>query len=89
MLFVKVDRKNCTVIRDVLDSFCVISSQKINEEKSRVYFSLNVDQNAREELCEVLGFRSMPSLGKYLGFSIKHKGVPQDFGFILTRIQSK
>ena len=89
MLFVKVDRKNCTVIRDVLDSFCVISSQKINEEKSWVYFSLNVDQNAREELCKVLGFRSMPSLGKYLGFSIKHKGVPQDFGFILTRIQSK
>lgn len=74
-----------------MDSFCEISGQKISGEKSRVFFSPNVDQNTRIELGDVLGFRSTPSLGKYLGFPIKHKGSQQDFGFILVLdcIQSK
>lgn len=42
-----------------------------------------------EQLCEVLGFHSTPSLGKYLHFPIKHKGTPQEFGFLIDRIQSK
>ena len=42
MLFAKVDRKNCIAIRDVLDSFCSFSGQKISEEKSRVFFSSNM-----------------------------------------------
>ena len=89
MLFAKADRKNFTAIKDVLDTICSLSGHKINEEKSRVYFSPNVDQNSREKLSEVLGFRSTPTLGKYLGFPIKHKGSPQDFGFIIDQIQSK
>ena len=43
MLFAKVDQKNCNAIRDVLDSFCALSVQKISDEKSWVYFSPNVD----------------------------------------------
>ena len=89
MLFAKADRKNCIAIRDVLDSFCSLSGQKISDEKSQFFFSPNVEQTTREELSEVLGFRSTPFLGKYLGFPIKHKGQPQDFGFIIDRIQSK
>ena len=86
MFFARANRKNCIVIRDVLDSFCALSRQKISEEKSRVYFSPNVDQNTREDLYKVLGFRSTPSLGKYLGIPIKHKGTSQDFGFIIDHI---
>ena len=86
MLFAKVNRKNCIAIRDVLDSFCALWGQKISEEKSRVYFSPKVDQNMREDLCEVLGFRSTSSLGKYLGIPIKHKATSQDFGFIIDCI---
>ncbi|KAL0001243.1 hypothetical protein SO802_015024 [Lithocarpus litseifolius] len=86
---IQQDRKNCIAIRDVLDTFCSFSGQKISEEKSWVYFSPNVEQNVREELSEVLGFRSTLALGKYLGFFIKHKGTPQDFGFIINRVQSK
>ena len=88
MLFAKANRKNCIAIRDVLDSFCSLSGQKISDEKSRVFFSPNVEQTTREELSEVC-FRSTPSLGKYLGFPMKQKGQPQDFGFIIDRIQSK
>ena len=89
ILFAKADRKNCVAIKDVLESFCDLSGQKINGEKTRVFFSPNVDLDMRNDLCDVLGFRFTPSLGKYMGFPIKHRGVQQDFGFILERIQNK
>ena len=56
MLFAKADWKNFTAIKDVLDTICSLSGHKISEERSRVYFSPNVDQNSREKLSEVLGF---------------------------------
>ena len=89
MLFDKANRKNCVAIKEILDSFCELSRQNISGEKSRVFFSPNVDQNTRMDLCDVLGFRSTPSLGKYLGFPIKYRGSQQDFGSILDCIQSK
>ena len=70
MLFAKANSKNCTAIREVLDSFCELLGQKISNDKSQVYFSPNVDPKKRTELCEILGFRSTPTLGKYLGFPI-------------------
>ena len=42
MLFAKVDRRNCMVMRDALDTFCALSGQKIKNEKFRVFFSPNV-----------------------------------------------
>ena len=76
---------NCVAIKEALDSFYELSGQKISSEKSRVYFSPNVDQDSQEDLCDILGFKPTTSLGKYLGFPIKHKGTRQDYGFILDR----
>lgn len=70
MLFAKANRKNCVAIKEVLESFYELSRLKISSEKSHVFFSPNVDQNSKEDLCEVLGFRSTSFLGKYLGFPI-------------------
>ena len=71
VLFAKADSKNCKAIRDVLDTFCDLSGQKVSVEKSRVFFSPNVGSNTKEELCNILEFRSIPNLGKYLDFPIK------------------
>ena len=71
VLFTKADMKNCISMLDALEGFCGISGQKISKEKSRVYFSPNVDGNERDELCKVLGIRSTPKLGKYFGFPQK------------------
>ena len=68
LLFAKTDYINCLAIRDVLDDFCSISGQTVNEAKSRVYFSPNVDRDTRESLCDILGFTSTPLLGRFLGF---------------------
>lgn len=86
VLFAKADLINCSTIRDVLDSFCARSRQSISESKSRVFFSPNVDVDTRESLCDILGFRSTPNLGKYLGFPLKHRGTNnEDLNFVLER----
>ena len=62
----------------------------MSKAKSRVYFSLNVDRDTKELLCDILGFSSTPKLGKYLGFPIKQpRTSPQDYNFILDRMKQK
>ena len=89
VLFAKADVKNCQAVREVLDMFCKIFGQKVNVGKSQVFFSPNLDHSCREELCNILKFCSTPSLGKYLGFPLKHTSSPQDFGAVIERVQGK
>ncbi|XP_065632397.1 uncharacterized protein LOC136068763 [Quercus suber] len=90
VLFAKADHINCSAVRDVIDEFCSASGQAISDAKSKVYFSPNVDRDSRESFCDILGFASTPSLGKYLGIPIKHPGASaQDFNFILDRVKNK
>lgn len=89
VLFTKADRKNCMVVKDVLDTFCSLSGKKVSYGKSRVFFSPNIAPDLRSEFADTLGFCSTPSLGKYLGFPIKYTGINQDFSFIIEQIQSR
>ncbi|XP_075665353.1 uncharacterized protein LOC142635018 [Castanea sativa] len=62
----------------------------MSEAKSRVFFSPNVDRDSRESFCDILGFHSTPSLGKYLGFPNRLTGSSsQDFNYILDRVKTK
>lgn len=70
--FAKAKQANCTTIQEVMDTFYRKSGQFVGESKSRVYFSPNVDIDSREDMCNILGFRSSLSLGKYLGTPVKH-----------------
>ena len=90
VLFAKAIHINCSAVRDVIDVFCSVSGQSVSDAKSKVYFLLNVDRDSRESFCDILGFASTPSLGKYLGIPIKHPGSSsQDFNFILDRVKNK
>lgn len=90
LLFTKADTINCTSVREALDKFCMISGQKINSTKSKVFFSPNVDRDHRDALCEILGFHSTPNLGTYLGFPMRHAGSSnQDLNFVLDRVNQK
>ena len=90
VLFAKADQINCSTIREVLDEFCSKTGQTISGAKSRVFFSPNVDREARESLCDNLGFVSTTNIGKYLGIPLKHPGSSSlDFNFILDRVKNK
>lgn len=42
LLFAKANSLNCESVKDVVEEFCMISGQKINTAKSKVFFSPNV-----------------------------------------------
>ena len=90
VLFAKADRKNCHSVSDVLESFCDIFSQKVNHNKSKVFFSPNVCAETRRDYCSILHIDSTPNLGKYLGFPLHHDGSSaHDFDFVIERVQTK
>lgn len=90
ILFAKVDEKNCQSIREVLEVFGELSTQKVSASKSKVFFSPNVPGDTRSSLADILCFHSTPNLGKYLGFPLKHvRSSSQDYNFIIEKVQRK
>ena len=62
----------------------------MSQSKSRVYFSPNIDMDGRENMCNILGLKSIASLGKYLGIPIKQpEPSNQDYNFVLDRMKQK
>ncbi|XP_030942085.1 uncharacterized protein LOC115967152 [Quercus lobata] len=90
ILFAKVDKDSCEAISKVLNEFCEESGQKVSMDKSRVYFSPNVQAEIRSVTCARLGIQAMDNIGNYLGFSINQKGVARNMlNFIAKRVMSK
>lgn len=90
ILFSKVDLRACDAMMEVLEKFCCETGQKISQDKSRIYFSPNVNDELKEEVCERLGIRETHNIGKYLGFPLRHRGVSRNpYNFIEERIMSK
>ena len=59
-------------------------------EKSRIYFSPNIQKGVKEEICTNLGIQATTNIGKYLGFPIKHKGVARNgLNFVVERVLNK
>ena len=74
----------------MLDEFCEESGQKVSMEKSRIYFSPNVQFEIKSGICLRLGIQATTNIGNYLGFLIKHRGVPRNrMNFIVERVMSK
>lgn len=68
ILFVEANDEACEAIPNVLH-------QKVSMEKSRIYFSSNMDLEKKEEKCSILGIHSTTTFKKYLGFPLRHKGT--------------
>ncbi|MBA0786104.1 hypothetical protein Gotri_027355, partial [Gossypium trilobum] len=55
-------------LKENLEVYAQSSGQEINFDKSGVFFSSNINQNKREEVCRILGVNCI-NLKKYLGLS--------------------
>ena len=90
MLFSKANSKNCNAIIEVLNNFCNLAGQKVNNCKSRIFFSPNVSNRRKQNICRKMGILATNNLGKYLGFPIIHRGrVGNAFNFFLDKVQNK
>ena len=90
LLFAKTDERNVEAVVEVLDDFCKLSGLKISMEKSKIFFSSNVTGEDKLDIVNLTRIRETHNLGKYLGFSIIHKGRRwNEFHFVVERVQGK
>jgi len=70
--------------------FCQSSGQKINRQKTQVYFFKNVDNQLREDIIQHTGFIQVNSLGKYLRANIAPGRTSRGhFNHIINKIKNK
>ena len=78
------------VVKGILDLFCHTFGQKINQGKSCVFFSRNVNQTRRCEMSEALGFNLMTNLGRCVGVPLLHKRLSvANCQFIIDRMNQR
>lgn len=77
-------------VKSILDLFCFFSGQKVNLQKSSVYFSSNVHASTADSLSRSLGVPTTHALGKYLGFPVIHHRVSkQSYEFLVDKVRKK
>ena len=67
VLFAKATLDQARVVRDRMDRFCSTSGQKISTHKASIYFSLNIGDEAMNQICNVLSMPRTNDFGKYFG----------------------
>lgn len=76
LLFAAASTRNCAVLRQVLQEFCVLSGQSIFCSKSSIVFSRKVPRQLQTQIESMLGFSSAEAIGVYLSIPLI-KGTPK------------
>ncbi|PNX94786.1 ribonuclease H [Trifolium pratense] len=88
LLFGQAVEENMKVIMEVLNKFCSMSGQRVNYDKSSIFFSRNVTTNRRATLSEQSGLKETSNLGKYLGVpALGRAPRVQDFQYLVEKIK--
>lgn len=69
ILFAEANITTIQCINDVLSYFCKISSQRINTDKSKVWFSPNTQKSISKKLSAFMNLKPTDNLGTYLAIS--------------------
>lgn len=76
-------------IKGFLDSFCYVSSQKVNLVKSKVFFSSNVEDGLREHIYCVARMGKANEIGMCLGVPMVQGQVSKLlFSLLLQKVES-
>lgn len=68
-IYCKVTADSAYQVLDILGTYEMASGQKINNAKSVVFFSRNVCQSVKEEVCSILQFNEADGNTHYLGLA--------------------
>lgn len=70
LLFTQARKEQMLIVAKTLNEFCTVSGMKVNLEKSRMFWSNNIDQRVQQELSTIMGISRASNLGKYLGLPL-------------------
>ncbi|CAN1340570.1 hypothetical protein LINPERPRIM_LOCUS38890, partial [Linum perenne] len=71
VLFGKASVEEANKIKRVLELYCLLSGQAVNESKSAIIFSCNTPELRKREVSEVFGVNEERGMGKYLGLPME------------------
>ena len=90
ILFGKANEFQIKTMIKYLNVFCDLLRQKVNHEKSNLFFSRNVKNEIRRKIAKVNGFSITTNLKMYLGILIIHKRVSKHmFHHVIKKVQDK
>lgn len=90
ILFVEASMNQVRIIQTILNLFCKSSGQKVNLDKSGIFFSKNVEWQLKQQLTNELGIVAMNDLGKHLRILIFHKRTSRStYQFILDKVNQR
>ncbi|KAI5318919.1 hypothetical protein L3X38_038627 [Prunus dulcis] len=78
ILFGEANIQHATIMHDCLETFCGLSGQQVNFEKSKIFCSLNTDRAIARQIAATSGSPLTNSLGSYLGVPLIHFRVNKD-----------
>ncbi|CAN1744197.1 LINE-1 retrotransposable element ORF2 protein [Linum perenne] len=77
-------------MKSILDMYCCLSGQAVNETKSAIHFSANTPSGIKNEVTRVFGVNSNINLGKYLGLPLEWgRSKVEALHFLVERMQNK
>ncbi|CAA7019711.1 unnamed protein product [Microthlaspi erraticum] len=90
IFFAEASVAQVRVIRNILETFCVASGQKVSLEKSKIFFSHNVSRELEKAISDESGISSTRELGKYLGMPVLQRRINKEtFGAVVERVSAR
>ncbi|XP_027062993.2 uncharacterized protein [Coffea arabica] len=90
IIFCKANKNEAVEIMKVLKTYEKASGQLVNLDKSAVFFSKNMDDELKKEVCLTLGGMVEAKQGKYLGLPmVVSRSKEQIFGFVRDNIRKR
>ena len=90
LLFCKATDRECRKLVEILELYEAVLGQKLNKDKSSVFFSHNTPQERRSEVIGILGPMQDTRHNKYLGLpSIIGRSKMEEFAEVKERVGKK
>lgn len=90
ILFAEASLDQVEVISTCLDMFAKCSGQRVNKEKTRMFFSSNVHDTVRQQISDGFGFQRAADLGRYLGVPVgQHGSRGSTYNYVLDRAKQR
>ena len=90
ILFGSATAENIMYIMECLNMFCRFSGQRVNSNKSKLYFSANTQPNNIADVCRISNMEATNDLGKHLGVTLHTQRVTKTtFHDLISRMKAR
>ncbi|CAL9013233.1 unnamed protein product [Prunus brigantina] len=90
ILFAEAHTQQATIMHHCLETFCGLSGQQVNFDKSRIFCSPNTNHGTATQIASICGSPLTDSLGNYLGVPLIHSRVKNDtYSHVVAKVQQR